>query len=287
MNPFGVEADPNTESVFFNAARPTVVLLVEGESDARYWEGQVHRGRCEVRATSGRPRALEQIRIAREEGRATVIAVLDADFDHLLNRLSPLEGVFWTDDHDLEVMQFRSTALDKVLAQQPGRDRRAAFVATGRDIRDHLFQLACPLGRLRLHNEQQALNLSFRKATRDGFSWLSYADFCDKDTLTLDDAKLVTTVLNFNQRHDLRQRPWLAELASLPDGPLEQLCNGHDLLGLLAVGLRKVLGTRNLSPEDLQERLQLAHEQAELLATALGRGLRAWEAAHPGYRILR
>lgn len=93
-------------------------------------------------------------------------------------------------------------------------------------------------------------------------------------------------VLNFSLKHKLKADDLLARMDELPEIDSLQLCVGHDLVGLLSVGLRSKLGSHNhLKIEDLQERLRLAFEQADLERTDMYRSLRDWEQRNAPYRI--
>lgn len=138
-----------------------------------------------------------------------------------------------------------------------------------------------------LHSRRQARQLTFRKATSDGFDYLPYSKFCPPDSWALEFHGLVKKVLDFSSRHELKTGTLLQQSQELPTADPWQLCVGHDLIGFLAVGLRKRLGTRNLSVEDLQERLRLAFERGHLEATAMYQDLRAWEARQRHHRVLK
>ena len=287
MNPWGVTVPPPTEAEFFNAARPTAFVLVEGGSDERFWLARLDPRACQVRAMGGRDRALAELHTARSEGKGGFVAVLDADFDRLEGMLLDDPDVVWTDLHDLELVLIASPALDI-----PPRLRAslASSASTLRprpcDVRETLLSRGLGPARLRWLSLREKLALTFRKLAPDGtFRFLEYSAFCDRTTWKLDVTKLVKTVLDFSSQHRLDQQDLLRRMKSLPEVDAWQLCVGHDLLGLLAVGLRSKLGNRNLAIEELQERLRLAFERAHLEATAMFAALRRWEQGNPPFRI--
>ena len=287
MNPWGVTVPPPTEAEFFNAARPTAFLLVEGGSDERFWLARVDSRSCQVRAMRGRDRALAELRTVRAEGKGSFVAALDADFDRLEGTLLDDPDVIWTDLHDLELVLIASPALDKVLVEACSRSKREKLEAEeGCDVREALLSRGLGPGRLRWLSLREKLALTFRKLAPDGtFQFLKYSDFCDRTTWKLDVTELVKTVLGFSSQPLDQQTLLLRRMKSLPEVDAWQLCVGHDLLGLLAVGLRSKLGNRNLAIEELQERLRLAFERAHLEATAMFAALRRWERDNPPFRI--
>jgi len=287
VNPWGVIASPPTEAEFFNAARTTAFLLVEGSADELFWAARVDLRACQVRAMGSRARALSEMRKVRVEGQGGFVAVLDADFDRLDDCLVVEADVIWTDLHDLETVLVASPALDKVLVEVASRKKCQDFeVAEGQTVRDALLVRGSEMGRLRWLSRRDRLGLSFRKARPDGsFGHLDHAKFCDRKTWKLEVPKLVRTVLDFSSDHRTKPEHLVSRMRGLPDGDSWQLCVGHDLVGLLMIGLRSRLGSRNISVEDLEERLRLAFERADLEKTEMRSALRKWERDNAPFRL--
>lgn len=276
----------NTEGAFFNAARPTVVLIVEGGTDERFWRSHVGRG-CRVHPLhpgEGREHAIAEVATAQREGRPYVIAVLDADFDRVHGTLPDGPNLFFTDAHDLETMLILSPALEKVLHEHGSV---AKIEALGRSVREHLLELGLHLGRFRLLNQRDGLRLSFRKLKGSEFSFPKYEDAVSPKTWAIDLGALITAVLNFSNRHGAPVSEIRAGIDRMPATPIGQLCNGHDLLLLLVIGLRSKIGSKNIAVEDLSGHLRMAYEFAWLAQTELGRALRRWEQANPPFQVLR
>lgn len=292
MNPWGVTVPTPTEAEFFNAARVTVFLLVEGGSDESFWAARVDSRRCQVRATGGREKALQELDTVRSEGTNGFVAVLDADFDRLDGGLFEDPDVIFTDLHDLETILIASPALDKVLVEVGSRDKLSTFKKEeGHSVRDALLARGLEIARLRLLSRRDKLGLKFRKlqsaSSEKAFKYLPYHDFCDRGSWKIVPKDLIQTVLNFSSRHDLKVKvnELLAQMKALGELDAWQSCVGHDLVGLLMVGLRSKLGSRNLQIEEFQERLRLAFERGDLEKTRMYQQLRAWEKRAAPYRI--
>lgn len=286
MNPWGVYVPPPTEAEFFNAARPTTFMIVEGGSDERFWVSRVDPRFCKVRAVGGRGRALQEIKAMLEEGRAGVVAVLDADFDRIDGVLQEQSNVVWTDLHDLELILVTSPALEKVLAEVGSTGKRDKFELGGKTLRDAIVEGGASVARLRWFSKRESLNLKFRKLQPGGhFKFLAYEKFCDRKSLRVDSRLLVRTVLNFSSRQDLDEGEILDRVMDMPDVDVWQLCVGHDVVGVLSVALRSCVGSRNFGVEELQERLRLAFEKSHLESTFMYRALCAWERENSPFRI--
>ncbi len=236
----------------------------------------------------GRDAALAELERARAERRDGedksdgLVAVLDADWDRLEGSLARHSDVVWTDFHDLDMILIASPALDKLLAEVASRPK----LAKAPGARETAIEHAVVVGKLRWASKREGLRLAFRKKNPkdESFSYLRYASFCDAKTWTLDKKKLVREARNFSQRHDLDERALLDRMARLPPADPMQLCVGHDVVGLLSIGLKSKLGNRSLSIDELEERLRLAFEREHLHGTIMYRDLKAWE-ERTGYPI--
>ncbi len=287
MNPWGVTASPPTEAEFFNAARPTAFLLVEGATDERFWAVHVDFRACQIRPTGGRDKALSILQTVRDEGKSGFVAVLDADFDRLEGSLLLDADIVWTDFHDLDLMLLSSPALEKLLFEVASRKKWQDFEAAERvTVREALLARGVEMGRLRWLSRREGLGLSFRKAEKGGtFRHVDHRKLCDDKTWKLNAAKLVKTVLDFSSDPRTVPGDLLSRMKALPDADPWQLCVGHDLVGLLAVGLRSKLGSRNLDIEDIEERLRLAFERAHLEGTEMFAALQRWQQDNAPYRL--
>jgi hypothetical protein len=283
---------PRTESRFFNAARRTVSLLVEAGIDARFW--RIHCARdCHVRHhdQGGRDAVLRALDQARGDPEAVLLAVLDADLDRLEGRLEDRDDVIWTDAHDLETTLFTTPALEKLANFHLDPDKLQAAEQRWREtFRVRLFRHAAGFGRLRWLKSRSRDELDllvFKKTSKRQLSYFDRYSECAAADWTPDLKIAIRKIIDYSSAHSLLERDLAAECEALPAADLHQLCNGHDLLGLLAAGLA-ALGSGNKPKADaLAEALATACERAWLLTTAMWRAIESWERAHPGYPVLR
>ena len=152
-------------------------------------------------------------------------------------------------------------------------------------MRDGLVEKATEIGRLRWLSLRDRLQLVFRKSSNGEFKYIDYQAFCDKVSWELEPKRLVKEILQFSVRLDLQIDDLVQRMKQLPQVDPWQICVGHDLVGLLMVGLRRKIGTKNRTIEDLQRELRLAFQREDLEKTSMYRALRSWEQQHPPYRI--
>jgi hypothetical protein len=237
----------------------------------------------------GRERALAELSSARAEGKIGFLAVLDADFDRADGVLQIRPDVVWTDLHDLEVLLIASPAFEKVLTEVASRDKLSTFEATeGHTLREAVVLRATDLARLRWLSRRDGLGLTFRKHRADGgkLDRIKYQDFCKAQDWSVSRDAMVRAALNFSSRHDLDVSDLIARMDCLPkDVDIWQLLVGHDLVALITIGLRRRFGSKNLSVEEVEERLRLAFEREHLHKTSMYSEIMAWEGRNKPYRV--
>lgn len=261
-------------------------LLVEGPSDEVFYERFVDKVHCKIVISNGKANALEALTLLSTVKGASAegcLAIVDSDFDVLAGQVPPA-NVHLTDGHDLETMLFASPAFDKLLAEFCQRSKHQTFVETHGDLRARLLDSATPVGHL--------LWLSLREDLGLRFKGLNFGDFIHDRTLDINRLQMIQTVLN----HSHKTTPSASELAQRLDKEVDELhdplhvCSGHHLIHILAIGLRKALGTHNagqMPAEHVEKILRTAYEEAFFFRTRLYRSLAQWQAAHAPFVVLK
>ncbi len=257
-------------------------LIVEGRDDRLFFKRFVDCGDCRIEVADGKENVVQVVTILETVCFPGVIGVVDADLDHIEGNRPSSDNIIVHETVDLEALLIRSSALDGVLVEWGSARKIAAF---GKDIRDILVATAVWIGCLRLYSHREELNLRFQG--------LEYRKCVNKDSLAIDIEAFVREVMNRSQCpalscpnivNDLRSihrllvnKPWL-------------ICYGKDMVGLLAFGLRSVLGTNKIQdvrPEMIKTYLRLSFDWNDLNRTKLSQDLRAWAARNSGFRVLR
>jgi hypothetical protein len=176
-------------------------------------------------------------------------------------------------------MLLLSPALERVLAEHGSKTKIKKFEESrGVCVRDALVNIGVELGLLRW--------LSRRAEWPYPFGDSAPARFVDKATWTINTDRLHSDVVAsgaYASVRDLR-----AALMALPAGDSWSICQGHDLVAILAIGLRRVLGNlkAGVGVDHIAAILRSAYEDQELHKGHLGVSIRAWEQANTPYRIL-
>ncbi|MHC5927074.1 DUF4435 domain-containing protein [Nostoc sp.] len=258
---------------------------MEGSSDKTFYQRFVDQLVCELVETSGKPsskqRAIDILKILEQSNFQGVLAIVDADFDRLETLLYTSPNLLRTDSHDLETILINSPAFNKVVAEFGSEEKIAQF---NPDIRLVLLENGISVGYLLWVSKCEGLNLTF-----DG---IKFSKFIDEQTLQIDELKLIQEVKNKSQAYSLRDEDLQKQLKSQKSNNYDpwQMCCGHDLVEILSIGLRKVLGSNkatDVEPNSLERSLRLAYEEIYFRQTQLYLDIRTWEINNQPFRVLQ
>ncbi len=265
-----------------------VFVLVEGESDRAFFSNFLQW--CKIYPQAGWEKLLEVIREAEAINFKGLVGILDADFRRILpEKYAGLpSNVLLTDLHDVEMQLIQSEALEKVLVEydrdhESDMHKRAAFERKrSAPIRNVLLQEARKIGAVRLVNHREEWRLSFKQ--KEAKEPLDF-DFVHLEKVETDLNKLLQVLEQKNQRHGFFSKNELAKpliQAELEkDHDVWQLCNGHDVVRILAIALEKAIsnegkGNLNKRVEMLESQLRIAYQKEHFAQTQLYRDLKAW-----------
>ena len=251
------------------------VLIVEGKDDLRFWRPRRH-AKCDLIDGEGKSNvvgAVLRLDAARFDG---TLGVVDSDFELLTGRRFESRNLLYTDAHDLECLLCRSSALDKVLAEHGDPRKIRRFEGAGMDVRTALLERALVFGRLRLAAllARPAVELQMRVQR-----------FVDEKTWTVDGETLIRQVVPNSPRD---ADAIATRLGKLPEVDPWHVVRGHDMIAILCIGLRRVLGNLPASKGigDVAGLLRAGMSPEDLRDTGLWTSMQAWQAANRPYVVL-
>ena len=250
-------------------------LVVEGADDVRFWRTRRH-AECELIDGEGKPNVVESIRWLDADDYGGVLGVIDDDYDSLMGVTHGSRNLIATDAHDLECLLCRSSALDTVLAEFGNPSKISQFEEeTGVDARTGLLERALVFGRLRWVAAHFHLDIN-RRAIR-------VSRFVDTDTWAVDSEGLTRAVVP-QESFDVLAR----SIERLPSADPWYVVRGHDMMQLLRIGLRRILGDipASTGTDQISQVLRAAISPEELRKTTLWTDIRAWETKNRPYPIL-
>jgi len=259
-------------------------LIVEGEDDWNFYKTFVDKHKCQISSAYGKSIAIQVLSILEKDKFPGVLLIVDADFDILEGKFPSNRNMLFTDTHDLETMIIRSPALEKVLGEFGSEEKIGQITRdTGKDMRAILLASSMPIGYLRWVSLREELSLKFED--------LDFAQFINRETLTIDLSDFIRVVKNKSQRHDIAGTRLKASMQDVKNDTHDpwQVCCGHDLICILSIGLRKAIGTWNASdvkPDILERSLRLAFEGSYFYKTQLYVSIQQWEKVHEPFVVL-
>ena len=253
-------------------------LIVEGKDDERFWS---HRclNNCEIVDGEGKKNVVGCIRKLDGENFRGALGVTDKDYDSLMGIQLASRNLVATETHDLECLLIRSPALDTALAEFGTPEKIEEFEnASGVDVRTAVLDRAIIFGRLRW------AALKFELAINHAA--ISVARFVSLESWEVDYDGLIHTTLQGSSESEASLRGCVE---SLPDADPWVVAQGHDMVGILRMGLQQTLGkirSSRTGTDHISQVLRSAFSGQHLQGTTLGKDIRRWEATNPAYPIL-
>jgi hypothetical protein len=252
-------------------------LLVEGSSDKVFYERFIDKIACQIVVMLCKERVIGVLDILDRSSFDGVVAIVDADFDRLKDSVDESINLLRTDTHDLETMLIDSPALDKTIAEYGSEEKIAKLKL---DVRTSLVEAGTFIGYLRWVSQCDGLNIKF--------SSLQFSRFIDEKTLQMNELNLIKEVKNKSHDLLLKTEDLQQRIADEKNKGFNswQVCCGHDLVEILALGLRKAIGTMSVDSDSLERSLRLAYEEVYFRKTQLWTNIRQWESNNQPFQVL-
>jgi hypothetical protein len=209
-----------------------LLVLCEGDTDARVFERFLATERCTLHSCDGKGRVLAAFRAAKTTRLGPMVGIVDADF-WPLQGVRPPQSVFTTDAHDLDMQMLLSDALNVALREICDGPRLQRFLDNQKSssFLEWASKRAVVPGAARFVNEISACRLKF--------SGVDPGYYLRGDLLFESDSYLEAVVKNSAwsrvSLRDLKRRV-SQQLAANHD--LRWLLNGHDVVSIMASACR-------------------------------------------------
>jgi hypothetical protein len=262
-------------------------LVVEGQDDKAFFGRYTSASSCSITVAHGRPKVVEVILELDRTGFQGALGIVDADFEVLEGRPPPSLNILVTDHHDVECMMLASPALKHLLRELGQEELISSFeIEKGSDLVSHLLTIGKVVGYMRWASARRQWSLKF-----EGLSFKAFVrekDFSFEPRLLFEEVRK-------HQGGRAGPVPSVSDLeASIdesknPAHDAWHVCCGHDLVELLSIGLRRVLGKNNegdVRVDRLEQHLRFAYEESYFLRTTLFVSIQAWERRNPPFKVL-
>lgn len=245
-------------------AESRLILVVEGQFDVNLFGRFINEKDVVLFPAKGKDNALEIARRLIVDGHDTVAVVVDKDFDTLLGKVKYAENIIPSDYHDAEIMMFESAALHKFLSEYATKNFSKTKKASAL-VRRHLYSKATPLSCFKFHSVSSKIHFPFKDH--------DYTGYFDINSLEFDVEKFIRTTkqkgFNFSK----------ADITNHSSLDPKELNNGHDILSLLGVSMKRYYGSaaKDLcAKENIEKCLRLAFDLSDLKTSTVWKGISEW-----------
>lgn len=234
-------------------------LVVEGQSDKRFWEHLQREGlkRRQIRVAnkkqcSGNKEYVKKvISIMNQRKRKNVIGIIDLDYDFVQNCIDNMENLFYYKYIDLENILIQSSAFSEVNACISSSSKKL----NDEDLKRILYDKSYIVGILRLLNDIEKYNFSFEE--------MNYKKLLDCDSKHFLEYFMAKMHVSKSKKDEVYSK---MERIAKKNYDCKYMCNGHDMLGILSQLTRRKISNDTpikYTEEILEEMLVLSYRKKE------------------------
>jgi Protein of unknown function (DUF4435) len=257
--------------------------LVEGSDDKKFYGRFLDDAKCKLVIANGKPAVLAALQILEARGFRAAFGVVDQDYD-VIEKVTFSASVILTDAHDLEAMLLSSPALDAVRAELDVDDVLVGLEeAWGHSLGTELGRICRDLGLLRLSARRLGLPAKF-----DGLDFDRLVAG-KKESFVLPGASVLAAVSIRSPGVSMNEVSSLIAQRECQNIDSSVLCNGHDMVRVLAVICRRhglMSGSVDVAAGRLEQMLRLAAPLSWFQSLSVWRRLGQWQTDNPGFRLL-
>lgn len=251
-------------------------IVVEGVTDLRLYSKFVDESSCQIIIADSKQNVKACIAACNEEAIEGIVGIVDADFSHMEHTEEEIPNLYLTDAHDLECMLLNSPAYEDIVKEYVNINKYARFEGRMQNrVKQILLQSATVIGYLRWCSLKENLGLNF--------SLLEFELFIDPHTLEINIESFVKQVLIRSRKINAIEVSTLVNKINtleLREEEMWQICCGHDLIEILAIGFVNIFGdynAKNLFAGQLEGSFRLAYTESYFKMTNLYKALMGWQ----------
>lgn len=258
-------------------------VLVEGENDELFYSKFLDKSEVQIEICHGKKNVLDTIQILEDnDAGKKYVAIVDKDYDFLLEKPFESNNLIRTDYHDIETMCISSKTFED-FSREYFKSEKVENLCSKKtkNLKEHLLELARPIAELRILSIKKNYTLKFKPSGKETKE-LDYTKFiCKENYDFLGNDRLLQAIERFhNQRLPKSNEELIHELESLDLTKYEilDIVHGHDLSNIIVVGLKKSIGKSSLNKkkrDDVERALRLSYSREEFAKTQIFKQLNA------------
>lgn len=249
---------PNSKGIVF--------VLLEGESDIRFFRKLFNLSNCKVETIPGGKFKLEECVEKLVKIYPLIIGIRDADFVHLGATIYKKAYVFLTDYHDMEMILISEDEVFSSLVFEYtdlSKDKHSK-------IRNNIMLSIEQIGYLKWLNEKENLEYKFGAGFQDLISFVN---------LKIDFDQYFARVLSQSPNAKITDKTIIqgkmSILKATNPNPL-QLCNGHDFMKAFSQYIKQNCSVKNVNDEHVASSCRMAFAFNHFSRTELYLNTKMW-----------
>jgi hypothetical protein len=258
-------------------------IIVEGGADKNIYSNFVDCVECQFVIAHGKKNALDATKLLNEEKFERLIAIVDADFWNLDGIEPEYKNIFLTDTHDLETLILKTDIFERIISNLIDFRKAKKY---GKSIDKMMLENAFIIGCFKWISSQTKEDLCLN------FKDLSYERFIDLDTFEVNLNKLISEVKANSNDYSIKDDEIKKRILELKKCEIDlwQVCSGHDLTKILALGLSRIFGFDKdgaLTSEGIEKLLRISYSSSHFSVTQLYKAIANWESINKSAKILK
>ena len=260
----------------YNQYAKQYYLVVEGESDEKFFQTIIDCNVCKVQNLANKESVLGFMKKRHESWMKGVLAIVDADFDHIRGKEQNIPNLLYLDHHDMEITILSSEINKMRLYSEHGNIQEILQFQekNKQDFLEAVLKIAYQIGCLRLANEIYDHGISMNPDT------IPYVDVINK-CLQID---MKTLVERIHGRVNVIQL--LEEYEDIEKEGYDrwQICVGHDVTQLLSLcftngseGLGFGRSERPMRKQAIEQTLRNIYDYTNFKNTDVYLGIVKWQ----------
>lgn len=282
-----IDAFRTANDILMNSPYNGAYLIVEGDRDYLLYGKFVDFKSCELIAVNGRPNVIDVIKLVNERSKNdNTLGIIDIDFDNILGDKIQVDNVIGSDFHDIEISMLLSPTFDTITNLHCQEEKIIKVIRINNTtVLQYLLELTLPISTLKLANKVFNLGLVFKPKNPEG-ELPDYGKCFNLDNMKfLGIEQLINLMINYsrNKSEKLASQSEILESYKKIENEkfdLLHISNGHDLIHLFQLCLRKVLGNYNRKQytlKDIEQQIILGFDSSHFSETNVYSHIKIWE----------
>ena len=249
-----------------------IVIAVEGNDDVRV-NRKLFKKNVTLIRTYGKVRLLNIDRELFDLYPRNLIAIKDADFDHLNGTGTPHENIFLTDKHDMEMTMIDEEIADSILAEQLKDIENFDKICSGRELIETLTINLREYSYIKWLNDVCGCNINFGVVTMHGLGAAS-------SPIHIETALEALYNNEANDREEVKKVSEEDVITFVEKHPCEDLALlvcGHDFCSSMLEWMKGKGVKNNVTRSGLEGMIRMLYSSQKFRTTKLYSGIHAWE----------